>query len=322
MLTAAVRDLHRYYPGKFHTDVRTACSELWEHNPYLTRLRDNDRQVRQLECSYPLINQADERPYHCLHGFISFLNSQLNLGIQPTAFRGDIHLSDQEKAWYSQVHELAGEDIPFWIVAAGGKYDVTLKWWQTERYQSVVDYFRGRIQFVQVGRPGHHHPKLKGVVDLRGRTTLRELVRLVHHAQGVLCPVTALMHLAAAVPTPNHRPPTRPCVVIAGGREPAHWEAYPGHQFIHTNGALPCCPHGGCWKDRGIALNDGDKRDQPEHRCHNLVKELPRCMHLIKPAEVIRRIECYFKGGQLSYLTSGHRAAASRAVKATLANSF
>ena len=33
----------------------------------------------------------------------------------------------------------------------------------------------------------------------------------------------------------------RPCVVVAGGREPAHWEAYPDHQFIHNNGALRCC---------------------------------------------------------------------------------
>lgn len=322
MLTAAVRDLHRCYPGKFRTDVRTSCAELWEYNPYLTRLREDAGKVRKIECSYPLINQADERPYHCLHGFISFLNSCLDLAIQPTAFKGDIHLSAQEKAWYSQVRELAGQEIPFWIVAAGGKYDVTLKWWQSERYQEVIDHFRGRIQFVQVGRSGHHHPRLRGVIDLRGQTSLRQLVRLVHHAQGILCPVTALMHLAAAVPTRPDAPRTRPCVVIAGGREPAHWEAYPGHQFIHTNGALPCCSHRGCWKDRTVPVGDGDKRDHPEHRCNNLVKRLARCMHMITPAEVIGRIEYYFKGGQLNYLTPPQRGAAARAVRATAASTF
>ena len=39
-------------------------------------------------------------------------------------------------------------------------------------------------------------------------------------------------------------------MVVAGGREPAQWEAYPHHQFISTNGALRCCEQGGCWKSR------------------------------------------------------------------------
>jgi hypothetical protein len=77
------------------------------------------------------------------------------------------------------VHEVTGADIPFWIIAAGGKYDITIKWWALERYQKVVDHFQGRIQFVQVGAEGNHHPKLEGVIDLRGQTSLRELVRLV-----------------------------------------------------------------------------------------------------------------------------------------------
>lgn len=322
MLTAAVRDLHRCYPGRFKTDVRSCCPELWEHNPYLTPLRANHPGVRELECSYPLINHADERPYHCLHGFISFLNARLHLAIQPTAFKGDIHLSEQEKAWFSQVYELTRMDIPFWIVSAGGKYDVTIKWWAVERYQRVIDHFRGAIQFVQVGRAGHHHPRLRGVIDLRGQTTLRELVRLVYHAQGVLCPITALMHLAAAVPTLPGCPRIRPCVVIAGGREPAHWEAYPGHQFIHTIGALPCCAHAGCWKDRSLPLHDGDPRDRPERRCLDLIGALPRCMDMITSAEVIRRIESYFRGGLLKYLTPCQRAAAQRAVRATATNAF
>ena len=244
LLTAAVRDLHLSYPAEFVTEVRTRCPELLENNPYHTPLVDTDPGVEYLDCSYPLINRCNETPHHCVHGFIHFLNERLQLRIQPTVFRGDIHLSAQEKRWFSQIRELAGMDLPFWIVAAGGKHDVTIKWWDTRRYQEVVDHFRGRIQFVQVGEFGHHHPRLDGVIDLRGRTDLRQLVRLVHHAQGVLCSITALMHLAAAVETRPDAPLLRPCVVVAGGREPAHWEAYPNHQFIHTNGALPCCAPG------------------------------------------------------------------------------
>src|SRR5262249_3101857 len=151
MLTTAVRDLHRCYPGKFVTDVRTSCLDVWENNPYVTPLQNQDPGVETIDCLYPLINQSNNTPYHCLHGFIEFLNERLEIHIKPTAFKGDIHLSGQEKAWYSQVHELTRKDIPFWIVAAGGKYDVTIKWWSSERYQQVIDHFRGKIQFVQVG---------------------------------------------------------------------------------------------------------------------------------------------------------------------------
>jgi hypothetical protein len=322
MLTAAVRDLHHWYPGQFLTDVRTPCPDLWENNPHLTSLSDDDPEVEQLACSYPLIDRCNETPYHCLHGFIEFLNERLQLAIKPTAFKGDIHLSEQEKAWHSQIHEATGENTPFWIVAAGGKYDVTIKWWESARYQEVVNHFRGKIQFVQVGDYGHHHPRLDGVIDLRGQTSLRELIRLVHHSQGVLCSVTALMHLAAAVQTKHKQPTNRPCVVIAGGREPAYWEAYPDHQFIHTNGALACCVNGGCWKDRAVRLRDGNERDRRDHLCVNVLNALPRCMDLITPAEVIRRMEIYFNGGSLQYLSPRQRIAAERGVVATVRNAY
>lgn len=322
MLSAAVRDLHQTYPGQYVTDVRTSCPEIWEHNPHITPLSDDDPEAEPIDCSYPLINRCSSTPYHCLHGFIQFLNHRLGIAVEPRAFKGDIHLSPQEKAWYSQVREVTGQDTPFWIVAAGGKHDITIKWWQTQRFQQVVDYFRGKIQFVQVGGQGHHHPGLDGVIDLRGMTTLRELIRLVYHAQGVLCPVTALMHLAAAVEARPGRPAIRPCVVIAGGREPAHWEAYPGHQFIHTNGAIACGSIGGCWKDRTAPLRDGDERDLARNRCVNVVNGTARCMDMISAGEVVRRINMYFNGGALRYLSPGQHAAARRGVGATANNNF
>jgi ADP-heptose:LPS heptosyltransferase len=321
MLTAAVRDLHFFYPGQFQTDVRTFFPELWEHNPFITPLADDDPEVETVPCTYRLIDRCNETPYHCLQGFVEFFNSHLKLGIHPTAFKGDIYLSAREKAWYSQVHELADRKIPFWIIANGGKYDVTVKWWQTERYQRVVDHFRGRIQFVQVGAPGLHHPRLDGVIDLRGRTDVRQLIRLVYHAQGVLCPLTSLMHLAAAVETKVRRR-NRPCVVVAGGREPAHWGSYPDHQFIHTNGLLSCSGVGGCWKDRTVPLRDGDSRDRKHNLCANVSGGLPRCMDLISPEEVIRRIEWYFAGGLIGYLRPRERTAALRAVAATVRNRY
>jgi ADP-heptose:LPS heptosyltransferase len=304
MLTAAVRDLHRAHPGEFITDVRTSCPALWEHNPYLTPLDENDPDVQVVDCHYPLIHQSNTTPAHFLHGFPAYLNRTLGLRIRVTDFCGDLHLSEEEQAWTAFVAATDDARVPYWLLVSGGKFDYTIKWWDHDRYQEVIDHFRGRIQFVQVGEAGHHHPPLDGVVDLRGQTTLRQLVRLVHRAQGVLSPISLLMHLAAAVESPEGSPKNRPCVVIAGGREPPHFTAYPHHQFIHTVGALKCCDNGGCWKSRTLPLGDGDEKDHPDQLCVDVVGRLPRCMHMITAAEVIRRIELYFSGGLLPHVES------------------
>lgn len=315
MLTAAVRDLHACHPGQFVTDVRTPCPALWENNPYLTPLSEDAPDVAVIDCQYPLIHQSNQRPYHFVHGFSAFLSERLGVDIRPTAFKGDVHVAAIEKSWVSQIEEIIGAPVPFWILVSGGKSDFTIKWWDPRRYQEVVDHFRSRIQFVQVGEATHQHPPLEGVIDLRGKTDLRQLIRLVYHAQGTLGPVSLLMHLTAAVEMKaEYRLQQRPAVVVAGGREPVQWEAYPHHQFIHTLGALRCCDAGGCWKSRTLPLGDGDEKDRPEHLCVDVVGTLPRCMHLITAAEVARRIELYFDGGALSYLTAAQHTAIADAL--------
>jgi ADP-heptose:LPS heptosyltransferase len=294
MLTAAVEALHAQHAGRFLTDVRTPCPALWAHNPFLTRLSDDDPEVRHVDCHYPLVHRSNKLPFHFIHGYVRYLAEQLGVALDPVAFRGNIHLSNAERSAPSRVGELAGGAQPYWMICAGGKYDFTIKWWHRRRWQAVVDHFAGRLLFVQTGEAGHYHPPLQGVVDLRGATTLRDLIVLVHHAAGVLCPVTLLMHLAAAVPRPKGSAGLRPCVVVAGGREPVHWETYPGHQFLHTIGGLPCCAHGGCWKSRTIPLGDGSALDDPERLCTRpTASGLPACMDRIEPVDVIRAIEHY-----------------------------
>jgi len=300
MLTAAVRDLHKAHPGLFLTNVETPCPALWENNPYLTHLSRRDKDVQVIDCHYPLIHSCNTRPYHFIHGFMQYLEERLGIGISPTEFKGDIHLSRQETAWMSQPEE-TGHRGRFWLIVAGGKYDFTCKWWNPASYQRVVDYFHGKMNFIQCGQAGHWHPPLKRVLNLVGRTDLRQFVRLMYHAEGVICPVTFAMHLAAAVPTRPGSPALRPCVVIAGGREPPHWEAYPHHQFLHTMAALPCCATKGCWKSRCHPAGDGDLKDS-QNVCESPVDvsdtlRIPKCMHMITPEDVTRAVERYYEGG-------------------------
>lgn len=304
-LTAAVRDLHVAYPGRFLTDIRTSADSLFEHSPFITKLHESESRIIDME--YPLIHYSNRRPYHFLQGYTMFLEEKLGLKIPTTDFRGDIHLSNDEKSWMSQVAEDdIGWDKDFWILNAGYKTDFTNKYWGHDRYQAVVDHFAGKIQFVQVGENSrnHIHPQLNGVISLVGKTNTRQLVRLIHHAAGVLCGVTFVMHLAAAVPVREGMPPHRACVVLAGGREPLNWLQYPNHRVLNTNGCLPCCDNGGCWKSRVEPINDDSWNDKS--LCLNVVnrenKRFPKCMDIISTSDVIREIEMYHSCNYYNYL--------------------
>jgi len=308
-MTAAVRDLHTTYPGYFITEMRTTCMELWQANHY-HRVVGDGPDVMHIEMNYPLINFCDDGAYHMIHGFRKYLESVLGLPIKQGPFKGYIPLTALEKSWNSQVFEEIGKDVPYWLINAGSKSDYTCKQWNTEYYQQVVDSLP-EITFVQIGEKrtsveddstAHLHPKLTGdnVIDFVGKTDLRQFVRLLYHAAGVITPVSMAMHLSAAIePKFCYGKLQRPCIVIAGGREPEHWEAYPGHQFLHTEGMLPCALQGGCWKSRVVPLLDGNPADR-DSLCKLPVKTghgqyVPECMLMITPDDVVRKVQDYLR---------------------------
>ena len=318
MLSAAVRDLKLKYGDYIELDVKTSCSSIWENNPHITKLNPNEKGVETIKAEYPLIHKSNTSPYHFVHGFAQHLEEKLGIKFPVTQFKGDIHLSDDEKRWMSQIEELGIKDN-FWIVYSGGKYDFTAKWWHPDRYQEVIDYFKGKITFVQVGEKNHWHTPLKNCINLVGKTDLRQLIRLTYHSVGVLGPVSFGMHAAAAVPVKNGRPKNRAAVIIAGAREPAQWEAYPHHRYLSNNGALMCADDGGCWKSRCTKIKDGDKKNV-EKLCEKPVKitvmadypkekidgdlMIPKCLHMIETEHVTQAIESYYVGGALEYGSS------------------
>ncbi len=304
-MTAAVRDLHLAHPGKFRTDVRTTASAIWQNNPYITPLKDDDPGIRHIEMHYELINSSNEGAYHFLHAMLFQLEHDLDIRIPMTKLKGEIYLSDEEKNWTSQVNTSPiSWRHDFWIIMAGGKYDIECKWWDPARYQEVVDTFAGCIKFVQCGENGHWHKPLDNVINLVGKTTIRQFIRLVYHASGILCPITFAMHLAVAVPTKPDRLKNRPCVVIAGGREPAQWAAYPHHRFLNVNGSLPCCDQGGCWKGKcQIGMKDGNACFYPIKMPSGTT--IAKCMEMIEVDDVCRAIDQYHRGSACQYLTNG-----------------
>lgn len=294
VMTAAVRDLRRSYGDRVAIAVDTCFPELWDQNPYLSPELAADPTAIRIECGHPplLDRQSDAingPPRHYLESVHDLLSRRLGRAIRVTRLAPDLHLNAQEN-----VGPPLNVGKPYWVMIAGGKRDLTTKWWPTARYQQVVDHFAGRIRFVQLGAADDHHPRLNGVVDLVGRTSLRQFVCLIRHCEGVLCPVTCAMHVAAAF--------DKPCVVLAGGREPVAWEMYPTHQYLHTVGQLPCCRTGGCWKARVEPLHDGDA-DRDSNLCQLPTRadgqSSAACMSLLSAPDVCRAIERYLTGKEM-----------------------
>lgn len=301
VLSAALRDLHLAHPGRFEFGIDVPETAVFLGNP---NVRLHLTGGRRVVAKYPLIRQSNQNRLHFLWGFIKYLNDELHAKARLTELRPDLHLTEEERATPPP-----GVVKPYWTVASGGKRDFTAKWWHPVYWQQVVDRLKGRFELVQVGGGSHIHPVLTGVRNLIGKTSFRDLMRLIYHADGVLCIVTCYMHIAAAF--------NRPCVVVAGGREPWWWEAYtkenrlvnlrhglPGwlpsgndnyveHRYLHTVDQLPCCTNKGCWRSR--------IEEHTHSSCITPVltngHRLPKCLEMITPDAVVQAVESYY-GGQ------------------------
>lgn len=286
-MTAAVESLHSTYPGEYETDVRTSAAELWQHNPRITKIDDDDPDADKIELKYPAINRSNQEHIPFLAGYTEDLGTKIGRPLSLKVNRPCLYLSDDEKTWIDQVrhHFTDGRKIPFWLINAGIKNDYTAKAWPIEYFQEVVNCTVGRIQWVQVGAKEHNHPKLEGAIDLRGKTDHRQLIRLAWHSCGGLGPVTYLQHLCAAW--------EKPYICLVGGREPATWVHYPLQHTLHTIGTLACCRASACWKSRIVQAGDTSNKDQSlcEWPVFGLLRPVARCMASIRPQEVISILE-------------------------------
>lgn len=295
IMTGALEALHQQYPGRYITDVNCFHRTIYDGNPYVSKLDANDPEVVHLWTTYPLVNKTNQRPIHFLEGYVDWFRQQLDIDLTLDTNRPHIYLSHQEKNAKSLVEEISGVK-KYWVVNAGWKNDYTIKKWPTRYFQEVVNHFKGRVAFAQIGmrKPFHNHPPLDNVIDLIDKTNIRQLMQVCYHAQGGLGTITCIQHMFAAF--------QKPYVVIHGAREPITWTAYHTQKVFSNIGTLPCCQNQGCWRSRIHPLNDGDKKDK--RTCELPVMEpdpVAKCMDNIKPRMVIEAIEQWYEGGVLQY---------------------
>lgn len=312
VLTALIRDLHRQYPGQFLTGVEVSrgADGIFDNNPDISP-KAMFKRTEKFVARYPLIHKSNQSGKHFIWGFIEYFNS---------TFGTDVKLSEFRPALYVSEHEKANRpfDEPYWVFLCGGKKDFTTKLWPQTYWQQLIDMTCDKLNWVQCGTPGHykHIPKRGIFANMIGKTGLREFITTIYHAEGVVCYMTAAMHIAAAF--------NKPCVVIGGGREPWWWEAYNtenrlkqmrvgmpdweppadddfvSHQFLHTIGKLSCCQTHGCWKSK--------IESQKASSCRNVEivegTRTPKCKAMITPdmvAEAIAAYDDYVAAGPTTY---------------------
>src|SRR5262249_5867465 len=119
-LTGAVRELHEQHPGAFLTDVDTGAREVWWYNPYIT---PHQAPSEIIDCNKVAIDRDGTQGQHYIAAYLDLINWRLGVSAKLRRIAGDIHLSPQEKDWYSEIWNLCQDEIPFWIVCSGGKFD-------------------------------------------------------------------------------------------------------------------------------------------------------------------------------------------------------
>jgi ADP-heptose:LPS heptosyltransferase len=305
MLTSAVRDLKTHKPD-WKINVITSCPEIWYNNINLSPSVTENNADFVIDADYKHeVNKSNQRGFHFSRAFTDHLSESLNISIPISGHGPDVYFTQEE------VHNQLPK-IPYWVMNAGGKHDFTAKWWNPNHYQKVVDYFKNKIKFVQVGGAGHYHPELKNVENLVNKTTLRQLMLLAKKSLGVITPVSFLMHLTGNMESIYGG--KTPAIVLAGGREQSSWEGYDNHFYLSRVGMYKCCAYGACWKTKATEtyceqevqekkpletpnlcedrVDLGVKIDSPSGKAD---LKIAKCMHEIEPEEIINKIELIHK---------------------------
>lgn len=303
-ITGMIRDVKLTYGDEFQIGMMSKFDDLYAHNPNITPMSRRDPGINfwpnpSYKKGISLAGQG--KKVHFMAFYHEMFRAQFGVEVPVHYPYPDLHLTEQEKTQRPI-------DGRYWVVMAGSKDEINLKHWRTKNYQALVDMLGEHgIKFVQCGavKPGHVHPPLQRVLNLVGWGNLRAFMRLIYHADGVIGPVTAAMHIAAAF--------QKPYVCIAGGREEPWWISYNGewgafgpeaskrfrvpHRVLHTLGDLDCCKAKGCWKQK--VIRDRSTSNTCYRPIHEPDQSIAECMDMITPDTVARAALSYYVEGTL-----------------------
>lgn len=280
MFTAGVRDFKAAFPN-VKVNVISTAPHIWDNNPNIDRaLVPNDQNTIKIGPGW-LTNASNRVDWHFANAYRISIEQALNINIPQGVSRPDIWLTEEEFNAPPVTKE------PYWLIVVSGEKGWGCKMYPFERWQEFVNQNPGTL-FYQLGAKEDDPPRLRGnnVVDYVGKTQdkntgIRDLFKLFLNAEGSIGLVSFHMHLSGAL--------YKPSIVIAGAREPVSFTRYQGHQYLSTEGCLPCSAAGACWH---CDINT----------CSNLAigkEKVPKCVDIIYPEDLTRALNQYYVGGRL-----------------------
>lgn len=280
MFTCGVRDFKAAFP-KVRVNVISIAPHIFDHNPNIDRtLIPTEANTIKIGPG-KLTNSSNRIDWHFTNAFRVSMEEALKVSIPQGESRPDIYLTQEE---YDAPRIFEG---PYWVICITGEKGWGCKMYPAEKWQEFVNQNPG-ITFVQIGAKEDNPPRLRGenVIDYVGQTQskdtgIRDLYKLFLNAEGSIGLVSFHMHLSGAF--------NKPCVVVAGAREPVHFTRYPGHAYLATDGMLPCATKA-CWHcDIKACTNPVEKEGQV----------IPKCVDMIEPSDLTRALNNYYIGGRL-----------------------
>lgn len=238
VLTMAIESLHRQYPGQYLTDVEVTCrNDIFANNPHISRLKNPET----LNINYSIPDSRERNTFG--QAYCDDLAKLLNLpSLVNKCYKPMLYLSEDEKK------PLPGMPENFVLLNAGYKHDCTIKNKGNHLiWQEVTDYLNSvGVKVYQIGEqnPTHTHPRMKGAIDMVGKTTMRQLILMASQCLCTLSPISLLTHLAAAFDKPG---------ITLSSREALDFAGYRSTRWLSAWGTVPCCGGssgtGGCWKN-------------------------------------------------------------------------
>jgi len=282
--TCGVRDFKKAFPDVRVNVVATAM-HIFDHNPNLDRtLLATPENTVEIGPS-KLTNKSNSLDWHMTNAFRMSMEEKLGVTIPQGDSRPDVYFTQEE--WDAP----PVIDRPYWIISTTGEKGWGCKMYPHNKWQEVVDQ-NPDITFVQIGTAEDNAPRLKGphVIDYVGKTQsrdngIRDLFKLFLNSEGSIGLVSFHMHLMGGL--------NKPCVVIAGAREPVSFTRYAGHAYLSNDGMLPCAVTA-CWHCSIDACTNLVIREDTAE------KKIPKCADIIESEDITRAIKGYYKGGRLT----------------------
>lgn len=164
---------------------------------------------------------------HREHSIIT--NSRHIAGLECRTLRTEIAFGEDEQ---ENLRRALALPPTYAVIKPTGKTSVTTKKeWGLEKFQAVVDAFPD-ITWIQPGAPDE--PLLRGVTDLRGKTSLRELFYLIAHSTFTLSIEGLYNHIAGAFDAPSF--------VVYSGFSYREMTSYPNTVAIIQKHLPDCAP--------------------------------------------------------------------------------